>query len=138
MEQKNGGGPVSNRELAVANDIPSGFLQQIMLELKECGWVSSIPGRDGGYVLAVAPDALSMGQVVRRFDGVLAPIGCVSITHYEPCSQEARCSFRRVLLGVRNHTARQLDQTTLAELVLGRPALNEEVFAPEFIDGAGI
>ncbi len=135
---RHGKGPVSIRALAQNNDVPQGFLQQIMLELKEQGWVTSLPGRDGGYLLALEPEQITMGQVVRHIDGVLAPVGCVSITHYEACTQEAACRFRRVLLEVRNFTARLMDQTSLAALAAGAPATNEEVFSQEFIGGAGI
>ncbi len=65
--------PVSIRELAERYDVPRRFLEQIMLELKSKGWVRSIAGRDGGFVLAKRPDEITMGEVVRHFDGVLAP-----------------------------------------------------------------
>src|SRR5512137_2253331 len=78
-----GRGPIPIRELARRNDVPRGFLEHIMLELKARGWVKSVAGRDGGYVLALSPDQLTMGQIVRHFDGVLAPIGCVSVCDYQ-------------------------------------------------------
>jgi Rrf2 family protein len=130
--------PVPIRALAQLNDVPQGFMQQIMLAVKEQGWVRSVAGRDGGYQLAQSPEDLTMGQVVRHFDGVLAAIGCVSITNYEQCSQEPVCAFRRVLLDVRNHTAELLDRTTLAELASGCAPSTEKVFSNEFIGGAGI
>jgi len=126
------------RHIARTCDIPYNFLQQIMLDLRAQGWVNGHPGRDGGYELAVPPDTLSMGEVVRHFDGVLAPIACVSITHYEPCSQEPVCVFRRLFLDVRNHTARLLEATTLQDLVKQKPVENREVFLTEFSEGAGI
>jgi len=64
----------------------------------EKGWVKSVAGRNGGYVLGKNPAEITMGQVVRHFDSILAPIACVSIGGYEKCSQEPHCSFRRVLL----------------------------------------
>jgi Rrf2 family protein len=130
--------PVSIRELAEKYDVPKRFLEQIMLELKSRGWVRSIPGRDGGFVLAKKPDEITMGEVVRHFDGVLAPIGCVSTTHYEACSQEAVCRFRRVLLDVRNYTARRMDAATLAAVYAGPVVTREEVFSAEFVGGEGI
>jgi Rrf2 family protein len=130
--------PVSIRELAEKHDVPKRFLEQIMLELKSRGWVRSIPGRDGGFVLAKKPDEITMGEVVRHFDGVLAPIGCVSTTHYEPCSQEPVCRFRRVLLDIRNYTARRMDAATLAAVYAGPVVTREEVFSAEFVGGEGI
>lgn len=133
-----GKGPISIRQLSERNDIPRRFLEQIMLELKGKGWVDSIPGRDGGFLLAKEPDQITMGQVVRHFDGILGPIGCVSTTHYEPCTQEGHCRFRRVLLDIRNYTARRMDEADLATVFAGTPVSREEVFADAFVDGGGI
>ena len=79
-----------------------------------------------------------MGQIVRHFDGIMAPIGCVSIAGYRHCSQEGTCRFRRVLLEVRNYTARLMDQATLADVYEGKPVTQEEVFSEKLIAGAGI
>lgn len=133
-----GKGPVSVREIAERNDIPRKFLENIMLEMKSQGWVASIPGRVGGFTLAKAPDQITMGQVVRYFDGILAPIGCVSTSHYEPCSQEGVCRFRRVLLDVRNYIARLMDASTLSQVFAGPIVRREEVFSPGVIYGEGI
>jgi Rrf2 family protein len=133
-----GKAPVSIRELSERHDVPKRFLEQIMLELKGKGWVQSVPGRDGGFVLAKRPDEITMGEVVRHFDGILAPIGCVSTTHYEPCSQEPVCRFRRVLLDIRNYTARRMEEATLAKVFAEPVVTREEVFSAEFVGGDGI
>lgn len=133
-----GRGPISVRELAERNDIPPRFLEQIMLDLKKRGWVDSIAGRVGGFVLAQRPEQITMGEVVRQFDGVLAPIGCVSVTDYQSCSQEYKCRFRRVLLNIRNYVAGVMEQADLLSVSQGAPVRRDEVFSPEFIGGAGI
>lgn len=133
-----GRGPIPIRELARRNEIPKRFLEQILLDMKAQGWVDSAPGKQGGYVLAKTPERVTMGQVVRHFDGILAPIGCVSSTHHERCSQEPVCRFRRMFLEIRNMTARLMDRTTLASAYAGAPVSAEEVFTSEFCDGGGI
>lgn len=138
LVSRSGQGPVSIRELAEQNDIPKRFLEQIMLELKSRGWVKSIAGRDGGFVLGRDPSEITMGEVVRHFDGVLAPIACVSTSHYEPCSQEAVCRFRRVMLDIRNYIANLMDQASLAAVFAGPVVKREEVFAMQFMAGDGI
>jgi len=133
-----GKGPVSIRELAVQNDIPKRFLEQIMLDMKSKGWVTSSSGKDGGYVLAKKPERITMGEVIRHFDGILAPIGCVSVTRYEPCTQEGTCRFRRLFLDVRNYIARLMEKASLATVYLNLPVATGEVFAHEFMAGDGI
>lgn len=132
-----GGAPIPIRELARRNDVPKRFLEQIMLDLKAQGWVTSVAGIRGGYVLAKKPEKITMGEVVRFFDGILAPIGCVSVTGYERCSQEPVCKFRRVFLDVRNYVANAMDRATLAEVAKGTPVTRQEVSAG-FMGGEGI
>lgn len=133
-----GRGPVSIRELAERNDVPKTFLEHIMLDLKAEGWVVSTPGKYGGYRLAKRPEDIAMGQVVRHFDGLLAPVNCVSATQYEPCSQETTCRFRRIFLEVRNEVALRMDGASLAAVMTGQPVLKQEVFDELLTSGAGI
>lgn len=130
--------PIPIRELADRNAVPKRFLEHIMLDLKSQGWVASLPGKSGGYVLAQRPDEIRMGQVARHFDGLIAPINCVSVMQYERCSQEVVCRFRRVFLDVRNETARLMDNTTLAAAFRGEPVRRQEVFDDALVGGAGI
>src|SRR5208337_214858 len=122
-----GGAPIPIRELARRNDVPKRFLEQIMLDLKAQGWVSSSPGIRGGYVLARNPAKITMGEVVRHFDGILAPIDCVSVTGYSRCSQEPTCRFRRVFLDARNYVAALMDQATLADISKIAPVSKQEI-----------
>ena len=117
-----GRGPIPIRELARRNEVPKRFLEQIMLDLKAQGWVESISGKNGGYFLAKSPEKITMGQIVRHFDGILAPIGCVSVTKYERCRQEPVCRFRRVLLEARDSVATLMDQSTLGAVFAGKPS----------------
>jgi Rrf2 family protein len=133
-----GRGPIPIRELARRNDAPKRFLEHILLDMKAQGWVGSAAGKAGGYFLARKPEQIRMGQVVRHFDGLLSPIGCVSTSEYKRCSQEPLCRFRRVFLDIRNNTTRLMDSTTLSSVVAGKPVAAAEVFDLSLIDGAGI
>lgn len=132
-----GGSPIPIRELARRNDVPKRFLEQIMLDLKSKGWVDSTAGSRGGYYLAKGPHQITMGEVVRHFDGILAPIGCVSVTGYERCSQETVCRFRRVFLNARNYVAKVMDESSLADVAKGALVSTQEV-TTTFAEGDGI
>jgi Rrf2 family protein len=114
-------GPIPIARLARQNAVPKKFLEHIMLDLKSQGWVRSVPGKKGGYELARDPDRITMGEVVRYFDGLIAPINCVSVNQYEPCSQEARCRFRRLFLQIRDETARMMDKASLHSIAASSP-----------------
>lgn len=127
LVEHHGGKPIPINELARRNDIPKRFLEHIMLDLKERGWVDSMAGKRGGYLLAKNPGRITMGEVVRHFDGYLAPIACVSVTDYKRCSQEPVCRFRRVMLEARNVVAKLMDSATLADVMRGAPVTATEV-----------
>jgi Rrf2 family protein len=106
-------------ELATAEKLPAKFLEHIMQAMKDAGFVESERGKFGGYRLARPASKISIGEVVRRIDGPLAPIGCVSHTAYEKCScpDETHCGLRMLMLDVRNAIAGILDRYTLADVV---------------------
>ena len=114
-----GEGPIPNKVLADRNNIPSRFLEQILLALKHGQIVRSQKGPKGGYYLAHPPEQITLADAVRLLDGPLAPISCVSETAYEPCGcpdMEA-CKLRRVMQEVRDVVAGIMENTTLADLV---------------------
>lgn len=106
-------------ELARAEDLPIKFLEQVMQQLREAGYVESERGKLGGYRLARPASEIHIGEIVRLIDGPLAPIGCVSQTAYAPCNcpDEAHCGLRMLMLDVRNAIAAILDRYTLADVV---------------------
>jgi Rrf2 family protein len=106
-------------ELAESEQLPVKFLEQILQDLKEAGYVESQRGKFGGYRLAKPARRIPIGEVVRLIDGPLAPIGCVSQTAYEKCTcpDEAHCGLRMLMLDVRNAISGILDRYTLADVV---------------------
>ena len=97
--------------------LPEKFLVQILLQLREAGYIESRRGKHGGYLLASPMEQINFGQVIRLIDGPLAPIACVSQTAYARCTcpDEAHCGLRMLMLDVRNAIANVLD--TLADIV---------------------
>ena len=61
-------GPVNVRTLAQAQDIPIRFLEIILNELKQGGFVLSIRGKAGGYRLAREAEKITVGQVIQFLD----------------------------------------------------------------------
>ena len=110
--------PIPLATLAERNRLPTKFLEQIMATLKHGGIVRTTLGAHGGYTIAADPTTVTLGRVIRLLDGALAPLGCVSLRYYEPCScvDEAVCPLRDVMIDVRDAMLEILDHETLAEL----------------------
>jgi Rrf2 family protein len=84
------------------------------------GLVASRRGREGGYWLARPPAEISYGEIVRLTRGSLGLLPCASRLAYEKCTNcitEERCRLHRVMLVVRDETARILDGLSLADAV---------------------
>jgi Rrf2 family protein len=105
-------------DIATANNIPKKFLDAILGELRNAGFVQSRKGKEGGYRLAKPASEIRIGHVVRVLDGPLAPIPCASRTRYERCEDcdEATCRVRHVMLEVRQAVANVLDNRSLAAM----------------------
>lgn len=104
--------------LAETQALPRQFLDRILLDLNRHGWVDSRRGPRGGHTLAVAPEALTFGQVVRALDGPLALLPCVSKTAYrrcDDCASEAACAVRGVFAEVRDAASALMDRYSLAD-----------------------
>ena len=125
-------------EIAEHERIPVKFLEQILLQLKEAGWLTSKRGKDGGYALTPAGAHVAIGTVVRHVDGPLAPIACVSKGGYVPCTcpDEDHCGLRLLMTDVHAAVSRLLDRTTLAEVVeITLRRFRRDGIAPPFADG---
>jgi Rrf2 family protein len=115
-----GGAVVQIKDIAERQQIPSKFLEQILLTLKNAGLLRSKMGVGGGYYLAKPADQINLGQIVRILDGPLAPVRCVSQMAYERCGcpDEDTCGLKLVMSDVRNAIADILDHTSLADVAL--------------------
>lgn len=133
------GAPVPLATIAARNNLPPKFLEQIMATLKHGGIVETTLGARGGYTLAGDPAATSIGRVIRLLDGALAPLSCVSLRFYGPCScpDEATCALRDVMLDVRDATLAILDEQSLADLAArkGRASIDPRGIHAEALAG---
>lgn len=126
LARREGLGPVLIAGIATDEHIPRKFLDIILLELKLKGFLASKKGKGGGYTLAKPAHAISVGDIIRVLDGPLAPVPCVSRTAYsrcDDCDNEATCSVRAVMQDARDAIASVLDNVTLAEMAVRKPAL---------------
>ncbi|MEE8125458.1 MAG: Rrf2 family transcriptional regulator [Nitrospirales bacterium] len=122
LTQDFGQGAVQRKALADRQNIPLGFLETILLSLKNAGLIGSRRGVHGGVFLIKSPREVTLGQIIRILDGPLAPIGCVSQTAYQKCvdcphAATVTCPIQRIMLDVRNAIASILDHYSLEDFV---------------------
>ena len=121
----NEGKMLQTKAIAKEADAPVKFLESILLELKHGGMVESKRGIFGGYYLLMPAKNIMLGEVIRRIDGMLAPIHCASVNAYQKCddcTDEKTCAIRHAMIEVRNAISGVLDKKSLAEMVKGQKA----------------
>lgn len=107
-------------EIAQAEGIPKKFLEAILLILKNSGLLSSRKGPGGGYSLAKSPAAITVGAVVRAFEGDLISLQCLSESAHASCpecSDEDTCGIKLVMADAEKALSSVLDSTTLADML---------------------
>jgi Rrf2 family protein len=107
---------VKIHDIAQEEQLPEKFLEAILRDLKRARFVSSVRGANGGYQLRRAPEEIFLGEVIRRIDGPLAPFEDAESLRERVRNDGRHRPLFRVLLEVRDATARILDHTCLADL----------------------
>lgn len=111
--------PVLIAQIAKDENISKKFLEIILLQLKNSGFLGSKKGKGGGYYLLKKPEDITVAALMRVLEGPIAMLPCVSLNFYEKCDDcvsEEVCSLSRVMIEVRDSTLKVLENTTLADL----------------------
>jgi Rrf2 family protein len=104
-------------QIAQSQEIPVNFLENILRDLRRAGLVESRRGQAGGYVLARAPDAITIADVIRAVEGPLANVrGLPPETLDYPASAE---KLRDVWVALRAGVRSVLEGVTLADVASG-------------------
>ena len=123
------GDPLTIEEIARRSGTPKRFLEHILLELRNAGYISSRRGRAGGYVLIKEPKAISLGELLRRVDGPIAPLPCLSRQAYQrcdDCTDEETCRLRELFGQVFLSYLLLIESLTLDDLRPARRARRQD------------
>ena len=107
--------PIS--KIARPYGISTRFLEIILNQLKRGGFVDSTRGVQGGFFLAVKPKDVTIGQIVRFFDGPLDPVKCVVGRSGRECPQKKCCVLRDMWSRARQAVEQVYDSTNFADLL---------------------
>ena len=101
--------------MAEAYDVSREHLVKVVQALARHGWVETKAGRGGGVRLTADPARLDVATVIGAFEGREGVLECVA----EPtvCVLEPGCRLRRKLMAAEAAFYRELEGTTLADLV---------------------
>ncbi len=93
LAKRFGQGPLKIADIAEAQAIPPRFLEVILSQLKQAGFLESRRGSAGGYFLTRRPDEVTVGDVMRYMQGETSPVDCVAGGSDKRCRLYGNCVF---------------------------------------------
>ncbi len=122
--------PMQIAKIAEQERIPKKFLEQILLDLRNAGFLYSKKGAGGGYSLNKKPEDIFLVQILRITDGPVAMLPCASLNFYHKCDEcedELTCGIRTAFIDVRDATLKILGETSIADIIAKEIKLKLEV-----------
>lgn len=111
-------GPILIQDISDRQKVPLKYLQQILLDLKLAGFLTSRKGPGGGYSLARPPEEITLGQVLTAIDGADVDLSCNVSSNFNECGcpVPSACSLRGAFIEVTKAMMVVLNETTFADL----------------------
>ena len=108
----NTGEPVRLKDVAKRQQISEKYLEQIISILNKAGFVKSIRGPQGGYMLKNAPQEYTVGMILRQTEGSLSPVN-----YDDPDSLERESVMIRIWEQLSEAINNVVDNITLSNLM---------------------
>ena len=115
LARHNDHGPVQIGEISKRQDISVKYLEQLIRPLKQASMVTSVRGPKGGHMLAKKPKDISLGQIVRLFEGQSELVECIS--NPGQCRMSDDCQVRLAWKEATRVLYEKLDSTTISDLM---------------------
>lgn len=112
----NNGECVSIKEISERQGISDKYLEQIITVLNRAGYVRSVRGAMGGYMLSKNPKEYTVGNIIRLMEGNLAPVSCIE-DEENRCERAASCVTVEIWEKINEAVNNVIDNITLADLV---------------------
>ena len=116
LAENNTGSPISLKDVAKRQDISDKYLEQIISILNKAGYVRSVRGAQGGYMLKMEPQNYTVGMILRQTEGSLAPVACIEDDEIV-CDSQPQCVTSIVYKKINDAISGVVDNITLQDLV---------------------
>ena len=116
LAENNTGSPISLKDVAKRQDISDKYLEQIISIFIQAGYVRSVSGAQGGYMLKMEPQNYTVGMILRQTEGSLAPVACIEDDEIV-CDRQQQCVTSIVYKKINDAISGVVDNITLQDLV---------------------
>lgn len=110
------GNPIRIKDVAERQNISDKYLEQIISVLNRAGFVRSVRGPQGGYMLKKNPEDYTVGMILRLTEGSLAPVACVE-EDVTDCERQSGCVTYLLWRKINDAVNDVVDAITLKDLV---------------------
>lgn len=107
--------PITLKDISKRQDISIKYLEQVVSMLVKRGFLISVRGNAGGYLLAKKPSEYTAGDIIRCCEGTLAPVACLQ-TDCNSCPRSDVCSTIEFWNGFYDVVNNYVDSVTLEDL----------------------
>lgn len=132
IAQHCGEGLVRIQDIAERQGVSVKYLEKLIRQLKEAGFIKSKRGPHGGHTLARPASEIPMGEVVRVLEGDDTLVECSSDN--EECDRWDICLTRRLWLEASDAMYERLNSFTLADMLADAQACARSEPAPILMD----
>jgi len=109
-------GPIRVKDIANRQSISDKYLEQIISLFNKAGYVKSVRGAQGGYLLTKEPCEYTVGMILRLAEGSIAPVSCVD-DESDGCEKRDACVSAMLWKKINDAVNEVVDNTTLQDLV---------------------
>ena len=108
-------GPVQIGDIAKRQDISVKYLEQLIIPLKKANFIKSVRGPRGGHMLAVSPEKITVGEIVRILEGGIDLTDCIG--NPDICDRSENCVTRKIWAAATGAMFDKLNAITLAKMI---------------------
>ncbi len=118
--------PISLTTIAERQNVSVNYLEQLIAPLRKAGYVKSVRGAQGGYLLNVDPNEITVKDILTVLEGPLAPTDCVKIDSDDSCTNADYCVTRLIYAKLRDSIDSVVTSITLQDMVKDHATLQDQ------------
>lgn len=120
--------PLQTGKISSKQEIPLKYLEQLITVLRKAGFIHSYRGPKGGHKLAILPSEITLGQIVRLFEGQTELVQCINSP--DSCTMADECRLRLAWRDATEALYQKLDVISIQSLIEGYPADLSQTICP--------
>jgi Rrf2 family protein len=120
--------PLSSEEISSKELISPAYTEKILQKLSKSGFVKSIRGTKGGYILTESPDKIFVGHVIKDIDGFFISDICNNFSGTsDECTNLFNCGIRPIWMNIYKYIYQVLDNTSLYDLLKDEENISKKI-----------